>query len=297
MRQCIILGGAGVVGAFMSNIFKSSGYLVTLVDQSPPVTDEMYIQCDVRQMNQSLADNIKNADIVVFALPESVADDALMTYVQILKTANSIVHTCSVQKPFHKLASEYLPMKDIVGVNPMFSPQLAYEGRTVILCEPRSSKMGEILAAILIKHNMEVTHLDPEAHDNMMGLCQALPHAAILSFLSVLTEKNYPIDLLYKIAPPPMKTLLSLAARILTNEAETYWDIQAFNDEAKHQRERLMSALAQLNTEVEEDDFHSFTSRLQGSTEQFGDVLPISASNAKLIFKVLNSHQAGGQNE
>ncbi|MCG7498970.1 prephenate dehydrogenase/arogenate dehydrogenase family protein [Vibrio sp. Of7-15] len=281
----------------MSNILKSSGYLVTIVDLAPPVTDELYVQCDVRQLDQSLADRMKNASMVVFALPESIADDALITYMPILETADSIVHTCSVQKPFHKLASDCLPMKDIVGVNPMFSPQLAYEGRTVLLCEPRTSKTGAILEAILLKHNMEVTRLDPEAHDNMMGLCQALPHAAILSFLSVLTEKNHPIDLLYKIAPPPMKTLLSLAARILTNEVETYWDIQAYNDEAKHQRERLMSTLAQLNTEVEKDGFHSFSARLQNSAKQFGDVLSVSANDAELIFNTLNSHQTGGKNE
>lgn len=297
MKQCIILGGAGVVGSFMSNILRSSDYLVTVVDLSPPVTDEMYIQCDVRQMDVTLADCMKNADMVVFALPETVAADALTAYVAVLKTVDCIVHTCSVQRPFHNLASEYLSLKDIVGVNPMFSPKLACEGRAVVLCEPRSSKTGKMLEAILLEHQMEVAHLAPEAHDKMMGLCQVLPHAAILSFLAALTATNCPLDVLYKIAPPPMKTLLSLAARILTNEAGTYWDIQAYNEEAKRQRERLITALMQLDEDVKEGDFHRFSSRLQNSAAQFGDVLTLSAGDAELIFKMLNSHQAGEHHE
>lgn len=153
------------------------------------------------------------------------------------------------------------------------------------------------MSALLARQGMHVSQMNPSIHDNNMALCQALPHAAILSFLTALVSEDCDIKVIYQIAPPPMKTLLSLAARILANEPETYWDIQACNQVAGQQREKLMASLSVLNAQVDTNDYLAFASQLADSKQYLKDILPQSEKDAECIFQTLMTLNTGGKDE
>ncbi|MCG2843112.1 MULTISPECIES: prephenate dehydrogenase dimerization domain-containing protein [unclassified Photobacterium] len=297
MSQYVIFGGAGVVGQFMATLLESEGYSVTVADQVAPAYKVDHVICDVRHLDPVLTEKIKAASGVVFALPESVAAASLAVYAPLLTSVDVVVNTCSVQVPFHQIAADCLPSVSVVGVNPMFSPKLACHGRPVIVCEQVQSQAGAMMSALLARQGMDVSQMNPSDHDNNMALCQALPHAAILSFLTALVDEGCDIKVIYQIAPPPMKTLLSLAARILANEPETYWDIQAYNQAASKQRDKLMASLSILNTQVESNDFSAFVSQLDDSKQHLKEILPQSEKEAECIFQTLMTLNTGGQDE
>lgn len=297
MSQYVIFGGAGVVGQFMATLLTSEGHSVTVADQVAPAYPVDYVISDVRYLDRALTEKIKAASGVVFALPESAAAASLMTYAPLLTSVDVVVNTCSVQVPFHQIAADCLPSVSSVGVNPMFSPKLACHGRPVVVCEPAQSQAGAMISALLARQGMQVSQMNPDDHDNNMALCQALPHAAILSFLTALVYQGCDIKVIYQIAPPPMKTLLSLAARILANEPETYWDIQACNQAAAKQRDGLMASLSGLNSQVESDDYSAFVAQLVDAREHLKEILPQSEQEAACIFQTLMTLNTGGQDE
>ncbi|MCE1645028.1 prephenate dehydrogenase/arogenate dehydrogenase family protein, partial [Enterobacter hormaechei] len=100
---------------------------------------------------------------------------------------------------------------------------------------------------VLMQADMRISRMTPEEHDQVMALCQALPHAAILIFGLVLAKSPLDIRTLATIAPPPMRTMLALLSRILRNPIEVYWDVQYENPMAAEPRQELLHAIQQLD--------------------------------------------------
>ncbi|HGY9625665.1 hypothetical protein WCE02_10015 [Pseudomonas juntendi] len=76
---------------------------------------------------------------------------------------------------------------------------------------------------------MKTTRMTPVAHDELMAICQSLPHAAILGFGIALSMSSVDLALVEEVMPPPMRTMMALLSRLLINPPEVYWGIQLEN--------------------------------------------------------------------
>lgn len=289
-KNVLILGGAGVVGSFISGLFKFHGYNVKSIDKNGSV-DLGHVPDDCLDIIDMRLDALEWASIIVFALPEDVSLKCLRVIAPYISpNKHRLINTCSAQLEFHQLA--YFLCKDCesVGVNPMFSPTLDYEDRTVVVCEDAPTELGKIIEEILHRGKMKVVKFTPTEHDKTMSVCQGLPHALILAFLFNLPSEEKQLASLLAIAPPPMQTLMCLAARIMNQDPSIYWGIQKHNQETFRVLSQIESSIEQIGSWVKKDAEHSFATEILQRKNEMGATVPRYADICTELFTLLNVH-------
>lgn len=284
----VVLGGAGLIGSLISRILKQYGYCVRVVDCDPAQFECEYHNIDVTQPFSNTDDVFRDAIAVVFALPENVAVRSIAWVTTYVSPEVVFIPTCSVQGPFYGALRAAAPHQQFVGINPMFSPKLSVQGRTVAVCVENMDATQSFIEQHLSDAGMKIRRMTPTAHDELMALCQTLPHAAILGFGIALTKSSIDLDLVAEVMPPPMRTMMALLARILVNPPEVYWDIQLENEQASTQRKVLLKGLERLQETVGAHDYESFKNDLQSVSNTLGKRLNTGAVDCQHLFSLLN---------
>ncbi|MEB0223912.1 prephenate dehydrogenase dimerization domain-containing protein [Pseudomonas sp. 10S4] len=284
----VVLGGAGLVGSLISRILVQYGYDIRVVDRRSAEHERGFHQVDVMSPFSNTEQIFKGAVAVVFALPESAAIHAIPWVVSSVSKNVVFIPTCSVQEPFYKALKDASPLQPFVGINPMFSPKLSVQGRTVAICLEERDSPSTFIEQHLMEAGMKVKRMTPVAHDELMALCQALPHAAILGFGLALARSSLDLESALEVMPPPMRTMMALLSRVLVNPPEVYWDIQLENDQANHQRSALAEGMERLMKNVRDQDYDEFRNDLQGISNTLGTRLSSGAVDCQHVFSLLN---------
>lgn len=291
MDKYLIIGGAGIVGRFIAGLLADAGHAPIIIDREPAGRAFDQRVMDALDLPEQAPELLEAATTLVLALPEETALRVLERYAQAMPSLRLLINTCSVQQPFQDLAAKVLPGVPSLGINPMFSPTLDCRGRPVVLCEREPGAAGARFATLLGAHGMRVRHLGPEAHDRTMAVCQTLPHAAVMAFAFALQRSECDPQLLAELAPPPMQTLFALAARILHNPPQTYWDIQRHNRHGARQREYLAGGLDQLHQFCRQDSADAFAAELDAVRDWFGPGVAGHSRTCTRLFNLLNTSQ------
>ncbi|MEE1865159.1 prephenate dehydrogenase dimerization domain-containing protein [Pseudomonas auratipiscis] len=284
----VVLGGGGLVGTLMCSVLKQQGLHTRVVDCRAGEHEDERHQIDVSNPPRDSAQLFSNAIAVVFALPERVAVDAIPWVLQAVSMDVMFVPTCSVQGPFYAALRAHSAQQPCIGINPMFSPRLSPQGRTVAICRDDQGAAETFIETALIAAGMKIRRMSPASHDELMALCQALPHAAIIGFGMALAKSTLDLALIEEVMPPPMRTMLALLSRLLVNPAEVYWDIQLQNHQASQQREALLQGMECLIRTVSDEDYPLFKEDLQTVARALGERLDSGALDCQQIFSQLN---------
>jgi prephenate dehydrogenase len=289
MRRLAVLGGAGTVGGWAIEHLARPGDVVVTVDR----TGEVHHSADVREPDAPTTAAVATADIVVLALPDDVAVHCLSWLGRTAPDHALILSTCSVQGPlFDRAAALGTPQK-VVGAVPMFSPTLPSAGRPVVLVAAHQDTDVELVSELLTGSGMEVTVMTPEEYDGAASYLQVLAHAAVLSFLKALSQAPVDVTRLMAVAPPPARSLVALACRILTSPPEVYWDIQHDNPFGARRRQELTEALACLDEVVTEGRADDFRTELAAAADWLGPHLETGARDCRLLFRTLPTGPGG----
>lgn len=290
MSAIVVLGGAGAVGRWAAEHLAAASETgpadtVLTVDQLGDVS----LRGDVRQPGEALLNAVARANIVVLALPEDVALDCLAWLPEAAPRSAMLLPTCSVQAPFFARAAEAGVLQPLLGVNPMFSPTLPSAGRPVVLVTRESGDPTGPVPDRLTAAGMTVVRMTATEHDATMSYVQALPHAAVLGFAMALAGAPVDAARLMAVAPPPARTLIALASRILTGKPEVYWDIQHANAVAAARRTELVDSVAHLDKSAASGDAAGFQSTLDSIAHWLGPQLSRGAQDCRVIFEELTA--------
>ncbi|MBM3104323.1 prephenate dehydrogenase/arogenate dehydrogenase family protein [Pseudomonas sp. P66] len=284
----VVLGGGGLVGTLICSVLKQQGLHTRVLDCRAGEHEDEHHQVDVNNPPSDSAQLFSNAIAVVFALPERVAVDAIGWVLQVVSVDVVFIPTCSVQGPFYSALRAQAAQQPFIGINPMFSPKLSVQGRTVAICRDDEGATLSFIETALIAAGMNIRRMTPASHDELMALCQALPHAAIIGFGMALAKSSLDLALIEEVMPPPMRTMLALLSRLLVNPAEVYWGIQQENHQASQQRDALVQGMERLIRIVSDEDYQRFKHDLQTITTALGSRVDRGALDCQRIFSQLN---------
>ncbi len=291
MDKYLIVGGAGIVGRFIAGLLADAGHAPIVVDREPAGRAFDQRVMDALDLPEQAPELLQGVTTLVLALPEDVALQVLQRYARSMPSLRLLVNTCSVQQPLQEQAMALLPGVPSLGINPMFSPTLDCRGRPVLLCERTRGVAGDWFAGLLEGHGMRVSRLHPDEHDRTLAVCQTLPHAAVLAFAFAVQRSECDPTVLAALAPPPMQTLLGLAARILDNPPQTYWDIQRHNRHGARQREYLAGGLDLLHQFCRQDTPDAFAAELDAVRDWLGPGVAAHGRTCARLFNLLNMSQ------
>ena len=181
----VVLGGAGLVGSLISaHSFVQYGCDVRVVDRRPPEQESSLHEVDVISPFSSTGPHLSRGRWrVVFALPESVAIRAIPWVLGAVSDKIVFIPTCSVQEPFYRaLKDASSPPAFRRESIRCFRPSSPYRGVPSLIRLDDGGFAFDVHRAIPDRGGIEIKRMTPVAHDELMALCQALPHAAILGF-------------------------------------------------------------------------------------------------------------------
>ncbi|WP_307710986.1 prephenate dehydrogenase/arogenate dehydrogenase family protein [Streptomyces sp. V1I6] len=263
-ERCVVVGGAGAVGRMFSHWLVRSGVAVTWLDLDVAgagaggVEGVRVVAGDVRRPGAEAVAVLAAADVVVLAVPEPVACEAVGVLAGVMRPGAVLADTLSVKSRIAGRLREVAPGLQAVGLNPMFAPSLGLEGRPVAAAVVTDGPGVRALVELVAQWGARVVEMPAEQHDALTAVQQAATHAAVLAFGLGLGELSADVGALRDSAPPPHLAMLALLARIAGGAPEVYFDIQAANPGAPAARQALGRGLVRLGQAVEAGDEESF---------------------------------------
>jgi 4-amino-4-deoxyprephenate dehydrogenase len=264
LTKCVIVGGAGAVGTMFADLLSASGREVYVIDKDRPTNTMHFEKCDIINLTPEARRIIQAPDMVLLALPERVAIEAVPFVCTQMREGALLVHTLSVQSRMSRVIETLEPSIEVVGLNPMFAPSLSIVGRSVAAIVQRAGPYSDELLGLISSWGGQVTQVSAEEHDKIVAAMQVLTHATVVAFGAALGELEVDMSLLSALAPPPHTTLLALLARIVSGTPEVYWDIQSANPHAPIARNALLNGVSQfISATRSESEFVSIFKRNQ----------------------------------
>lgn len=265
-RSAVVLGGNGAMGSLLCDNLVNRIESVTAADiNQTPRSDAgeiAYLRADVLALNAEARQILSAADVVILALPESVAIESVCAVRSAMRDDALLVDTLSVKSQIVGLMKGFSPPFETFSINPMFGPSAGFGGQNVIAVKVTAGPRVERFVEILQSWGSRVVFRSAEEHDRAMAALQTATHAAILSFGMALEKMDYDVSALSEMSSPPHRVLLALVARILGGEPEVYWDIQAHNSFARGARDAVRQSVQDLSDMVASNDEVEFRTRL-----------------------------------
>ncbi|VIO70510.1 T-protein [Bradyrhizobium ivorense] len=238
--------GAGRVGLKLAELLITSGGRIRFVDHRPVAgIDKNLIMSDAIHLTLEAESAIAGSDIVVLALPFTVAGAAFRSACRQFKGDALLIETLSVKTKPASWATNLPRGVEYLGLNPLFSPELGWANRPIAVVAYRSGPRLEAFLQLLRRTTASLVALDAAAHDQLLAQRQLATHALLLSLASILRDENTEFPL--EVGPPPYHLLLAGLGRMLTGSPETFAEIQTENPFAPTVRLRLIAALEKLS--------------------------------------------------
>jgi prephenate dehydrogenase len=254
-----VAGGGGAVGRMFAKLLADAGAEVRAVDtREQPGQGDTAFREDVTDPGRRLRAELRQAEVVVLAVPGPVALASLESVVAHMRPGSLLVDTLSVKSAFVAAVRHQAPSLEALSLNPMFAPSLGIAGQSVAAVPVRDGPRAGALLRLLECAGARVVVVDAEEHDRLTGVTQALTHAAVISFGLALAQLGLDAIELAELAPPPCLTLLALVARITSGMPEVYWDVQANNGYSEAARDALAGGLRHLAEVVAGGDGSDF---------------------------------------
>ncbi|MCW7537009.1 prephenate dehydrogenase/arogenate dehydrogenase family protein [Aquabacterium sp. A7-Y] len=251
IKQCAVVGAAGSIGEFFLKTLRGFGVTASGVDLRPgsPLQaslGETILAGDIRAPSAEMRTLIGTSQLVMLALPLPVTLKVVLTVIDAMQPGALLVETSSVKTEVAKLLEIAGDKVEVLGVNPMFAPDLGVKGRAIVAVPIRSGHRTDAFLDLLLKSGASVVKMDATRHDRLASVTQSLTHAAVLSFGLALVSLGEPIADLQAVAPPPFSLMMALLARISSGTPEVYSEIQYANPSAHHARVALLQGLQAL---------------------------------------------------
>ncbi|MBY6364780.1 prephenate dehydrogenase dimerization domain-containing protein [Rhodococcoides corynebacterioides] len=273
-RTVLVVGGAGAVGALYAEAFAAAGCGVFVLD---PATDDA--GSDVLHPDDAAADLLGAADVVILAVPESVAL-ATVPVLEALAPTATVVDTLSVKTAMADFVARS-SLAAAVGLNPMYAPSLGMDGRPTAAVVHREGPDVEFVLGVVAARG-PVVRISASEHDRVVASTQALTHATVLAFGIALKDLGVDPAVAAALGPPPFATATALLARVATGTPEVYADVQQGNPFAASARAALGRAVATVDSSCA--DVTAFTAVLADARAALGpELMPASRRCAHLF--------------
>jgi prephenate dehydrogenase len=278
ISNVLILGVNGGFGASFSALLSDRGIVVYGTDRADHRQSKVrcvhYAACDVTAPTEEVTAMARQADCLLFCLPEAVALTALETFAAVAAPGALLVDTLSVKTPIASIVTGVRADVQHLSINPMFAPEVGFAGQNVAAVAVADGPRCASFVSLMEAWGSRVVLMSVDDHDRQTAITQVATHAAILGFGYCLERLGYDAETAWSIATPPHRILMALVARIAGKDPEVYWEIQVDNPFAEHARETLLDCLKDIDDMVRQNRRKAFHSATVASKEVMGPIMP-----------------------
>lgn len=274
LRSVVIIGGHGQLGGLFARMFRLSGYSVKVLgSQDWPRADEI----------------LNGAGLVVVTVPIHLTQGVIDKLGNLPQDCILCDLTSIKAKPLQAMLKVH--RGPVVGLHPMFGPDVPSLAKQVIVCcDGRDSEAYQWLLQQFVIWGASVCQIDAAEHDHGMTLIQALRHFTSFAYGMHLSKENPSLDKLMKLSSPIYRLELAMVGRLFAQDPNLYGDIILSSEEniemIKRFHQRFGDALALL----EQHDKSSFVESFKQVSQWFGSYSQQFMAESQNLLKQANDN-------
>ncbi|HET9235159.1 MAG TPA: prephenate dehydrogenase/arogenate dehydrogenase family protein, partial [Candidatus Eisenbacteria bacterium] len=244
-KTAVLFGGAGRMGRWMGRFLAAQGYTVGSVDPAAPA-------------EAWAGQHVATADLVLCATPPSATADLYREWTS-HPPAGVVADISSIKGPILDPIRELQRAGGhVASMHPMFGPSIVLlRDADVVICDTGDAEATRTVESLFEPTTARLVRVPLEEHDRIMADLLSLAHATAIAFALALPESEHPVR------STTFQALESLAARVVRESPDVYYEIQAKNAYSKAALLRLRAALERLVSAVSANDAAGFRDLLE----------------------------------
>ena len=271
----VIVGIVGINGHFgqmLKTFFEQVGCIVIGSDEKNPT----------KFTNKEVA---KLALVVIFSVPIKDTPAIIRSVIPYIDRGKLLMDVTSVKQPAVEAMLE--SEAQVVGLHPMFRPEVSFQGQTVVVCPARLTEpfwqtwVGEMLSLT----RAEIKYSTAAEHDNFMTTVQAMPHLANLASALLIMETNTSVSESMTYSSPFYRIVISLMGRLVSQKPALYASIVMENPQTLTMLEQRIVIEQRLVEIIREKDQAGFEALFVQANKHFGP--EVTASVNELFMRIL----------
>ncbi len=243
-KRAVVVGGAGRMGRWLRRFLAALGYTTGVVDPAAAAEDDVWGRRA-----------LPSAELVVCSIPPA-AIAKLYGEFAANPPAGVVVDIASIKTPVIG------PIRTLRGVgvrvasiHPMFGPSaVLLRDADVVVCDTGDAEATAVVEGLFQPTTARLVRLPLADHDRIMADLLSLAHATAIAFALALPRTEHPVR------STTFQALETLAAAVVRESPEVYYEIQAGNPHAMEALERLRRALDRIVATIQERDPSGFRS-------------------------------------
>ncbi|MCG7491587.1 bifunctional chorismate mutase/prephenate dehydrogenase [Vibrio sp. Of14-4] len=251
----VIVGGQGKLGRLFGKMFTLSGYQVEVIGSD-----------DWEQAGDILA----NAGLVVVTVPIDLTLEVIGKLGNLPKNCILCDLTSIKAKPLQAMLD--IHHGPVVGLHPMFGPDVPSLAKQVIVCcNGRGEEQYQWLLKQFSIWGVSLCDMKAYEHDHGMTFIQALRHFTSFAYGLHLSRENPSIDKLLKLSSPIYRLELAMVGRLFGQDPNLYADIILSSDENIQMIKRFHQCFGEAIKILDNQDKQAFVASFDKVSEWFGE--------------------------
>ncbi len=258
-RTALVVGGAGLMGQWFCRFLEEQGYEVFVDDPQPSTYPKARF-------------GAKKFDLVVVSTPPSNVPTILEHAAENLDKKSLLVDIASVKgesvQLLHRLAKSG---KRVASLHPMFGPSTdLLMGRNVLVLDAGHANAAAEAGRLFAHTAARAFELKLEDHDAFMADVLTLSHATSLAFNYALASGDHSYSELENVASTTFRKQVDVSREVAQENADLYFEIQAFNPASGDALERLEAAARKLRQVIESRNRVKFVDYMATGRRYYG---------------------------
>lgn len=189
MKAAII--GAGKMGSWFANYFYKKGYEVEVFDKRPSVASKLAKEIGA-SMSRSIGDAVRDADVVLVAVPLAVTVDVVKEVLRYAKQESVVVEISSLKAHVvtHLKKLGYTHAR-LLSVHPLFGPGASEMKGKVVALVPIKSRSSELRIVRDLFGDADIVVVDCKTHDKIMAYVLSLSHILAMSLIFSMDSETF----------------------------------------------------------------------------------------------------------
>jgi chorismate mutase/prephenate dehydrogenase len=258
-RSVLVIGGAGKMGGWFVDFFKSQGFATTIADTTA--------EDGPASFNDWKAAGV-DYDIIVVATPMAVSGDILTELAS--RSPDGLVFDIGSLKTPLKSGLSALAQAGckVASLHPMYGPDTELlSGRHLIFVDAGSpeatAEAKELFGATMV----DELDMGLDEHDRLISYVLGLSHALNIAFFTALAESGEAAPQLARLSSTTFDAQLLVSAAVAQDNPYMYFEIQNLNKFGLDPLDALLESVARIREVVADGDESSFVQLMQNGRE------------------------------
>lgn len=259
VRQVVvgIIGINGHFGQMLKGFFEQLGCSVIGSDEKKPT-------------GLSNAQVVQQSKVVIFSVPIKDTPAVIRSVLPEVRENQLLMDVTSVKQPAVEAMLE--SKAQVVGLHPMFRPEVPFDGQTVVACPARltAPDWKTWVVNMLTATRAQIKWSTPAEHDGYMTTVQVIPHLSNLTSALLITEAGVSVSESLAFTSPFYRVMFSLMGRLVSQSPDLYTSIVMENPETLTMLERRIAIEQRLVQMIRNKDQAAFEELFAQVNNHFG---------------------------